>query len=709
MPRQIAVDVENNFSGGLVTQATGLNFPKNACVDADNCIFHELGFVERRPGFDFENNFTTKTVNRTSSAVNTYYWRNATGDGTVDLLVSQIGSKLYFYLPDNSTGFSANALATTVDLTSFMPAGAPSPSLTECQYAAGLGYLFVTHPTLESFYITYNSSIKTVTATQITVKIRDTEGATGDPYTVSERPSSLSTLNPIHYYNTHNQGWYFSTYKVDFGTATGTWPSNADIWWTFTNFDDQFDTTTIPYVINGTSQAPRGHYLLDAFNQDRSTASGVGSLAIVSTGYQRPSCTAFYSGRAWYTGVNYSGFESKVYFSQIIQHKDQIGKCYSKEDPTAEDFDLLEADDGGWLLIPGAGLIYKLVAVDNSLVVFASNGIWQIRGSVGIGFTALDYSVNHVSSVKAVSASSFVDIDGYPAFWTIEGVYVLTPTGNGDTSLQVQSLTDTKIKELYLDIPLSCKRLARGSYDPRSHTIQWIYRDTEPSSVTNTYEFNKVLNFNTLVSAWYPWTLPASSAVKINGIFLSLGFGSNPISNPVVAGGVQVVANSVDVAVISFGSLILNSANKFFVSYADTGTYKFTFADFANTNYLDWVSYDDVGIDAAADFITGYKVPTAGAKGFKNNFIYLFSDLTDILETDFYFQGIWNFSNSGDSGKETNTQRVTHSTGSKFNIVRNRLKVRGTGYAAQFKFTSVPGKPFKIIGWTVSESQRSRD
>jgi hypothetical protein len=703
MPRQLAVEAENNFSGGLVTQGTGLNFPPNSCTETINCIHHELGNIKRRPGFDFEDNFTVKTIDRTSSAVSNFFWRNVSGDGTVNLEVLQVGETLYFYLP-SSAGFSAGALATTVDLTDFMPAGAPSPGTSECQYAPGLGHLFVTHPTLEPFYITYDEALETVSTVQITVKIRDTEGI-DDSLDIDERPTVETNA---HKYNLYNQGWYASTYYAQWFASRADYPSNADTWWLFKNFDDQFDLTTVSSVLydRGTTQSARGHYILEAFNQDRSTVSGIASLTVVDSGYQRPSACAFYSGRIWYAGVASNGFESKLYFSQILLNIEDAGNCYSREDPSSENYDQLQADDGGWLIIPGIGLIRKLVPLGSSLIVFGSQGIFQITGSTGIGFTALDYSVNQISSVKCLSASSFVDVDGFPSFWTIEGIYAVLP-GQSGNNLQVQSLTDQKIKEYYLDIPLNCKRLARGAYDPRSHTIQWLFRSAEPASLTQAYEFTDVLNFNTIAGGFYPWTLPDSD-VTVNGIFLSEGFGADPDIRQVVVGANNVVVGANNVATISFGDLVLEFSNKFIVSYPESSTYKFTFADFANTSFLDWLSYDDVGEDAEATFTVGYKIPTQGAKRFNPTYLYLFSDLRDIDETDFYFQSVWNFSNSGNSGKESSRQRITHTTGN-FDIVRNRLKVRGSGYVVQYRYTSIPSKPFNILGWTVSDTLATRD
>src|SRR5690242_10780182 len=97
MPRSTAVAVENNFRNGRITEATGLNFPENACTDELNCIFNLPGNVTRRLGFNFEGNYSTKTIDRTQSVVQSYLWKNVAGSGTTILVVVQVGSTLYFY------------------------------------------------------------------------------------------------------------------------------------------------------------------------------------------------------------------------------------------------------------------------------------------------------------------------------------------------------------------------------------------------------------------------------------------------------------------------------------------------------------------------------------------------------------------------------------------------------------------------------------
>jgi len=91
------------------------------------------------------------------------------------------------------------------------------------------------------------------------------------------------------------------------------------------------------------------------------------------------------------------------------------------------------------------GNVYKLFSLQNALLVFASNGIWVISGSQGTGFTADSYTINKLSSVRCISGIPFVDVLGYPYFWTHEGIYrvVVDTTANiSSGGLKVESITD---------------------------------------------------------------------------------------------------------------------------------------------------------------------------------------------------------------------------------------------------------------------------
>jgi hypothetical protein len=202
--------------------------------------------------------------------------------------------------------------------------------------------------------------------------------------------------------------------------------------------------------------------------------------------------------------------------------------------------------------IPEAGTIIKLVAVPAGLCIFSTKGVWFVTGSSGLGFAANDYTVQKISSYKTLTASSFVDVVGWPAWWNEEGIFIIQPGQVANSVLpSVTSLTFNKFSQFYADIPLTSKEHAKGVYHYADFQIRWVYKSTETSQITNTYEYDRVLNYNTLTGAFYTWTI-SSSNVKVNGIVLS-DITSGAISADLVVDGTsQQVIDSDGNTVIAF-------------------------------------------------------------------------------------------------------------------------------------------------------------
>src|SRR6266436_9275774 len=123
MAQQVDTYVENNFTKGLITEATGLNFPENAATATDNCAYTIIGDVTRREGITTELNGISNAVDRTNKAISSYKWNNVSGDGSTQIVVEQIGATLYFYRSSSATvaaPLSQQILASTVDISSFM-------------------------------------------------------------------------------------------------------------------------------------------------------------------------------------------------------------------------------------------------------------------------------------------------------------------------------------------------------------------------------------------------------------------------------------------------------------------------------------------------------------------------------------------------------------------------------------------------------------
>lgn len=766
MPQQLAVAVENNFTKGFVTESTGLNFPENAATDTDNCEYTLIGDVMRRLGVDYEEGHIITSVDRTGSAVNQYKWNNVGGDGSTQVVVVQIGSTLYFFRSSTATVSSplSARFITSVSILSFIATGGSFDITKCCEFTDGNGYLFVFHPSCDPVYISYTAP-SALTASVISISIRDFAGIF-DGLADNLRPSTAVGNNNLpHYYNILNQGWSSANpwsaassssvlagtggkvftvaagitgiaggqtivcngYAILFGgqrlvvtTLSGTvtsyvgttltvnitsmsgtvntytdweivpisisyittfvggigqYPSNSDQWWRFKNTSGVFDpVTTIGNVTSGTGPAPKGHFLLKAFIQDRATPSTFTSLTTIST-TARPTNGTWFQGRVWYTGVNaafpatgtasFTTWTENIYFSQVVNKPEDFGKCYQINDPTSEDlFDILPTD-GGVMVIQGSGPIYKLFPTMNGLLVFAANGVWFITGSQGIGFSAIDYTITKISSIPSISSTSYVDVVGLPYFWNEDGIYQVQSQQNG--SLAVVPITVGTIETFYDEIPLSSKRNARGAYHPIEYVIQWIYKDTEATSVSDSFSYNKILNFNTYNKAFFPYTVD-NSADSINGICYVTGPGG------------------------------LNTTDPAFKYFTTSNLLNGSFSDIHDTDYVDWG-----GINYSSYFITGYKLRGQAIKRFQPQYIQLWSRLSDTAGS-YQIQGIWDYAASGNSGRYSSPNTVETPTNAQFLSFYRRHKIRGHGYALQFKVMSVNSKPFDIIGWAVVDT-----
>lgn len=699
MAQQAAIAVENSFINGVVTEATAFAFPEKACTEAYDCVFDIDGSVYRRTGFDFETNHSTKTINRTAKAIKTYLWQNVAGDGNVTVVAVQVGNTLYFYETSGTGLFSSGAQSTTVTLTP--AAGSPALDAIEVQFCDGNGYLIVTHPYMDPIRVSYDAAAHTASASTITIKIRDFEGAVADPNAVDTRPTStLAGLNTSHYYNLLNQGWNVTNLTA-WDTAQTTMPSNADIMWTFKNTSDNFDasTATIARITTGNTPAPKGHYILNLANQDRNTASGLTGVASSGTAIYRPSTCAFFAGRVCYAGINYTGYNSNIYFTQIIENINQYAYCYQENDPASEElFDLLPSD-GGVISIPEAGTIYKLFTVPGGLCVFAANGVWYLTGSTGLGFTATDYALLKIADISTISDTSFVNVNGYPVWWNSEGIYMIQAGQNGP---MVRSLAYDTFKSFYDSIPVSSKRYARGFFDKTDGIVRWLYRSSSTNSIDETYEYDRILNFNLRTNAFYPWTI-SNSNVKVHSL-ISTELVSRPINlNTVVDSIGDFVIDSSGNQVISFSASGSEDQqfDKYLVSYADSGSHKFTFANRHEGLYRDWDVYEPVGVDYGGYFIAGYKLPGAGLRKAQTNYIEIYSRVDD--EVGYTFQGLWDFANDASTNRWSSSQTVNHSD-TDYGSARRRLKVRGHGKALQYKVSAVPDKPFDIIGWSAGQT-----
>lgn len=690
MARSVGTVIQNNFTRGLITEATALNFPENAVTDTRNCVFDEKSIVYRRLGFDFEESHSTLTANQTG-AIASYVWENVGGDGDVTFIVVQIGNILYFYNVPTTGALSANRKSFTISLDSYRVSSAPSTADIPCQFAYGESRLFVSHPYVDPLYINYDSGTDSLTVAQVDIKVRDLEGV-DDGLDVDERPT---TLSETHNYNLNNQGWTDSRISTYF-SSRGDYPSNAEVWWLYKDTENNFKPSLRDGFDRGTSQAPKGSTILDAFYQQRRT------LTVVSSGIQRPSTIEFFARRVFYAGVNASGFTNKVYFSKIIEGDDDLGRCYQMNDPSNEfQFDLL-ASDGGVIVVPEMGRVIRLLSIDEYLLIFATNGVWSISGSTGTGFSATDFTIRRLSTVPTLESSSFVEANGIPIWWNSDGIYTIE-TNAAMGSIQVKSLIDGTIKSFFDDIPLESKRYAKGVFNPLNRTVQWLYRSSVAASSADVRKYDSVLCLNLLTGAFYPWSVSTAN-VQLRDIIAVKGTTSSTTTENVTdSSGVIVTdssGNNVTVQVTTTNPA--QSVFKYLVSYTSGANTLWTWVETRNTSYLDWYTFDTTGVDFSSYFVGGYMVHGEAMRKFQANYVNLYAK-NDDRQSVFTFRTMWDYSTSGATNRWSPSQTITMLPLDYGTDVR-RVKVRGHGKAMQFRIESVTGQPFDIVGWSIFES-----
>lgn len=732
MPRSAGIAVENNFSKGLITEATGLSFPENACTETFDCIFKKTGEVSRRKGFEYESSYSlfTLTAARENSAVSSFTWVAAGGDGNANFTVVQVGQYIYFYRTGDS--LSAGKHATSIDLSNFDVAGAVNPYFYRCTFASGLGTLFVTGQFIEPFYVEYTPSTDTISSgTQITVLVRDFEGDTADTLNDNQRPTATvltdTAVVNAHLYNLMNQGWAEKVYAdgtddnpvKDWDAAATTLPSNADRWWQLKNSLDQMDMGELDKFGLSTTKVPKGHFVFNAFDIDRTSVTGSDSsggdvsfdtlwgrgaltnkastLTTKSTDH-RPTAIAFHANRVFYAGVNDKGYNSNIYFSQILTSLSKAGECHQEQDPTNEELSDLLATDGGVIEIPEIGNVTFLATTKTDLVVFATNGIWIITGSEGIGFSAVDFSVQKLSSTQNSFNKSYVDLNGVPAWINSEGIWLLQQDQTLGSN-NVTSLSENTIQTFFEDIPAESIRYIKGVYNPSERVVYWLYRSVSNSVNDLQYEYDRVLCFNTETGAFYPWKLNGDSGIKILGGTLSFGFSESIESVDVLEDADNVVDSSSD-QVIATSSAVVSIPGTFKL-LVENDSDQITFAEAWDTDYLDWTTAKTTGKAYESYGISGYKVRGEGIRGQANTYVTVHSRVEN--NSSLMFQGVWGYSNNSASVRWSTPQQA-YKADSNFTYTQRKLKIRGFGLSLQFKFYSSAGKPFNIIGWSAMDT-----
>jgi hypothetical protein len=515
------------FVGGLNAEGGYFNTPERNWVAGDNIVPKTDGSVERRNGIDLEVNSSPNT--------SIVPWVGTRYDETVDTLVTTVGHwgkrivvQHGYYLEvfdnDKSQLWDTRNSKLCVDLRQFNP-NTDLPLIynvtgtAPCSFAEAYGKLLVTSSETNPILLTEQDS-GYVSVEEINVQIRDFKGidtkkpidteltnAEWNAYTRTFIPPSDDGGN-IAYYNLLNQGWtstQINAYKAANGDKL---PSNTKSWIWGKDSNDDFQAALLNKQDFGSSPAPKGRTILNLFYQNRNLGSA-GSFEDETIYRSRFTNTAFFAGRAWYSGAADEDLKGNIYFSQILSDFNKVGNCYQENDPTSEIISDLLDSDGGVINIPDAGDIKAMYALGRGLLVLASDGVYAVSGIDGV-FSAANYQVEKVTEVGCIAPKSVIVLENSLVYWSTQGIYGISLDQSG-FSYSSQNISDGSIRTLYNEIPYASKVLAQGAYNSSEKEIYWLYNNNTNENVS-AYAKTSIIALNTLLQSWHTHTLPTFAA-----------------------------------------------------------------------------------------------------------------------------------------------------------------------------------------------------
>lgn len=805
----VTATVEDNFNfvGGLNTEGGFFVTPKNSWVEGTNVIPQTDGSAKIREALELENGATNLSYtngsfssylpidnngNVFSTAYIVHKWENVNSKPTVNFFVVQAGNIIYFYDADKAIT-SNNKRPFTVNLLSYKIAQVTQlDAFSAIQVTSFYGNLLVTHKHIDPLILAFREDTNTLEVSQLKLRIRDFKGIfTGYPDNVEKSDAEWTSLGlkEAVIYNLLNQGWNGQQLS-NYLTATGKWPSNTKQWIFGKDSNDDF----VPSVLNkqefGSSPAPRGRNIIEAFNQARSYPNDYfGSLnAVVPAvpassslkwneefnrfdvieipGYQpdpqqivangeflresyasRPSCCAFFAGRAFYAGATSNVVNAWVLYSQISENYSKLGECYQKNDPTAEVVSDLVDDDGGVIVLQNSGQVYAIKAVGNAIIVFAANGVWSIYGGDS-GFKATSYIVDKVTDVGCINGLSVVVVENSAFYWSDEGIYSVTVDSTGLS--KAENISNAKIKTLYNAIPYISKQKCNGIYDNVNKIVYWLYG----TNLDKIAFKDTILAADLQIGCFYTWSFPKTSGFRIPAV---LGFNfTEPLSAieqeaEVVVGSDPVVRGS-DPVVVTLQTADNNlPILKFFVTYSDylvsatnTERVNYTFADLQKTNQVANITFQDFSsfvpsantlsilapiwessavVYPRKYFITSYAFGNNGpARAKTAQYLTVFCKRSEtaldalgqeVNPSSCLLQTRWDFTDNSNTGKWSDEQQVyrygrvfltnnNQALNTGYPLIITKNKIRGRGKALQMKFEAESAKNMHIYGWSIN-------
>lgn len=716
----------NTFIAGMITEASPLTFPENASIDEANCSLNRNGLRQRRLGIDFEVGHSLINTLETSSTFDAYAtsyarWDNPGNKSGISIGVVQVRNKLWF-LDLYSNSPSSSLLNDELPLT--IP-GAIGKE--EFQYASVNGVLVVVSSEIDPIYLEYDSILDSVSFTEISIKIRDIFGV-DDGLDILENPNNLTDA---HRYNLRNQGWddkkitYYKNYY-------GNYPNNTQIWHLAKSSLNNFLPSKFSEIDIGNTPAPKGRFIIDAYDRGGSRTSQSGLTLPTDKESGKLSTATSFAGRIFYAGVksstegtdgkspNYSGF---IFYSPVIDTNDKLGNCYQEADPTSEFVSDLVDTDGGFVPIPEANQIYKLESTQDSVFVFAENGIWVITGSTK-GFVATEYEVKKITSIGVEGAGSITLAEDVIYYWSKGGIY-RTQRDQVSNEWTTVNISEERIQSYFTSIAPIARKYCKGNYDPISKKISWLFNNSANyDGIDLRNKYNSELYLDTSLGSFFPYYIEEtnSNSPFVAGYLTTPNFLLSETINTVLVGSDTVVVSSDTVTETEQYQTDNDSITRYITFIPTATSYRMTLSYYRNSLFKDWITHDMSGADYSSYLITGYELAGDIMRNKQVPYIFFYFNRTeDGFDVDMdlenpsscFVQSRWDWTGSASSGKwgtpfqAYRFKRNYIATGPEdnfdygYDVIVTKSKLRGRGRALSLKIYSETGKDFQLLGWAM--------
>ena len=567
---------------------------------------------------------------------------------------------------------------------------------------------------------TYNVSVKGYREVSIvTPYVRDTAGIEEPNHPANDL--TPSTLTNEHFYNLLNQGWDGIYHRVDddtclpwdsgspdtslkiykFKNTHTVFPSNALSWYALKDANGAYAPTELVNCALGSSLAPRGKMIINAYSMNRGAVSGVSPISPSPFSDHRPEDITFFAGRLWYA------IDGRVLYSQIISEDTTLAeKCYQAADPTSEDVSDPIDTDGGVMNIQQCGKILRIASFGSGLCVFGDKGVVAILPGNATGFTPTSYYQQVVSSVGVSSKRSVISVGDSLYYWSSLGIHRVAFNENGQ--LVSENISFGTIHTFFKNLKPISKENCVAKLNSIRNDIHFMY----PTHEESPKQLDGVLKYNIITGTWTPRNIPiveVSSPFIVDAIELKNAIDTHP-KVIVESNGATVLANGEVVKItkkeedyIGFDSL------SYFV--LDGDSMRTTFANCTNIDYKDWTIGDinGDGFNFESYIVTHPIVMNDIYTSKQAPYItttYKRTEEGNLFVSGCYMSARWDWTSNPYSYKwdsKQQTYRLPADSNTRTQLfkespeyVTTKTRVRGSGKALQLKFENDGNKAFRL-------------